>query len=91
MAEFLKMSVKLVTLVLLKIKVIWNKGYDVIIYVYDITNKIVSSDSNYITEVIIWPKFGNSSIPMREVINLNFLRIWPEKLFFWGVLFVEVQ
>ena len=85
------MSVKLVTLVLLKIKVIWNKGYDVIIYVYDITNKIVSSDSNYITEVIIWPKFGNSSIPMREVINLNFLRIWPEKLFFWGVLFVEVQ
>ena len=85
------MSVKLVTLVLLKIKVIWNKGYDVIIYVYDITNKIVSSDSNYITEVIIWPKFGNSSIPMREVINLNFLRIWPEKLFFWGVLFVEGQ
>ena len=30
-----------------------------------------------------WPKFGNSSIPMREVIiNFNFIKIWPEKPIF---------
>ena len=34
------MSAKLATLDLLKIKVFWSKGYDVIIYVYDSTHKI---------------------------------------------------
>ena len=36
------MSAKLATLGLLKIKVTWNKGYDVIIFVYDVINKILS-------------------------------------------------
>ena len=82
------MSAKLATLGLLKIKVFWNKGYDVIISVHDITNKILSHNSNYIVDAVIWTKFGNSGISMREVINLssyhnlNFIRIWPEKLFF---------
>ena len=62
------MSAKMATPRLLKIKIFWNKGYDVIIYVYDVTNKILSRDSNYIVDVVIWPKFGNSSISMREVI-----------------------
>ena len=57
---------------LLKIKVFWNKGCDIIIFVYDITNKILSPDSNYIVDVVIWPKFGNSSISMREVIITSF-------------------
>ena len=61
------MSAKMATLGLLKIKVFWNKGYDVIIYVHDVTNKILSRDSNYIVDVVMWPKFGNSSIYMREV------------------------
>ena len=33
--------------------------------VYDVTNEILSFDSNYIVDVIMRPKFGNSSIPMR--------------------------
>ena len=40
------MSAKMATLGLLKLKVFWNKGYGVIISVYDITNKILSRDSN---------------------------------------------
>ena len=68
MVTTLMMSAKMATPSLLKIKIFWNKGYDVIIYVYDVTNKILSRDSNYIVDVVIWPKFGNSSISMREVI-----------------------
>ena len=67
------MLVKLVTLDLLKIKVIWNKSYDVITSVSDVTNKILSCDSNYIVDVVMWPKFGNSSISMREVIITSIL------------------
>ena len=67
------MLVKLVTLDLLKIKVIWNKSYDVITSVSDVTNKILSCDSNYIVDVVMWPKFGNSSICIREVIITSIL------------------
>ena len=51
----------------------WNKGYDVITFVDDVTNKILSRDSNYIVDVFMWPKFGNSSISMREVITTSIL------------------
>ena len=57
----------------LKITVFWNKGYDVIIPVNDVTNKFLSRDSNYIIDVFMWPKFGNSSISMREVITTSIL------------------
>ena len=67
------MSAKMATPGLLKIKVFWNKGYDVIIYVHDVTNKILSRDSNYIVDVVMWPKFGNCSISMREVIIASIL------------------
>ena len=43
-------------------------GYDVIIYVHDPINKTVSRDSNYIVDVVMWRKFCNSSISMKEVI-----------------------
>ena len=52
---------------LLKIKVFWNKGYDVIIYVHDVTNKTLFRDSNYIGDVVMWPKFGNSSIFLEKL------------------------
>ena len=61
------MPAKLATLGLLKIKVFWNKGYDVIIFVHDVTNIILLRDSNYIVDSIMWPKFGNSKISLREV------------------------
>ena len=69
----LMMPAKMATPGLLKIKVFWNKGYDVIIYVHDVTNKILSGDSNYIVDVVMWPKFGNSNISMREVIIISIL------------------
>ena len=61
------MSAKLATLSLLKTKVFWKKGYHAINSVYDVTNKILSYDSNDIENVVMWPKFVNSSISMREV------------------------
>ena len=87
------MSAKMATPGLLKITLFWNKGYDVIIPADDVTNKILSQDSNYIVDVFMLPKFGNSSISMREVINhnLNLIRIWPEKSLSSGVVLVQVQ
>ena len=67
------MSAKMANSALLKITVFWNKGYEVIIPVNDITSKILSSDSNYIVDVFTWPKFGNSSISMKEVITTSIL------------------
>ena len=67
------MSPKMATPGLLKMKVFWNKGYDVIIYVHDMTNKILSCDSNFIVDVIMWSKFDESSISMRDVIIISIL------------------
>ena len=67
MAAILMMSAKFATLDLLKIKVYWNKGYDVMTSFHDVTNKILSRDWNYIADVVILLNFGNSSISMREV------------------------
>ena len=61
------MSVAMATPGLLKMTVFWNKGYDVIIPVDDVTNNILTPDSNHI--VFIWPKFGNCSISMKDVIT----------------------
>ena len=44
----LMMPAQLATLGVLKIKVFWNKGYDIIISAHYITSKILFSDSNYI-------------------------------------------
>ena len=49
----LMMSAKMATPGLLKITGFRNKGYDVIIYVHDVTNKILSRDSNYIVDAVI--------------------------------------
>ena len=68
MVKILIMSAKIATLGLLKIKVFWNKGYNVMVSVRDVTKKILPRVSNYIVNVVMWPKFGHSSISMREVI-----------------------
>ena len=68
MVTVLMISAKMATLGLLKIKVFWNKGYDVIISVHDVTSKILSHGSNHTVDVVMRPKFGNSSISIREVI-----------------------
>ena len=60
------------TLGLFKIKVFWNKGYDV-------SHEILSRDSNYIVNVVMWRKFGNSSISWREVIITSILKGFDPK------------
>ena len=67
------MLAKVATPGLIKITVFWNKGYDVIIFVIDVTNKILSRDLNYIVNLFMWPKFGSSSVYMREVITTSIL------------------
>ena len=68
------MAAKLVTLDLLEIKVFRNKCYDVIISTPDVTNEVLSHDSNYFVDVVMWPKFGYSSIFMKEVIITSILK-----------------
>ena len=70
---------KMATPGVLKTKVFLNKGYDVIISADDVTNKILSRDSNYIVDVFMWPKFGNCSISMREVIRTSTLSRFDQK------------
>ena len=67
------MSEKMATPGLLKVTVFWNNGYDVIVPVDDVTNKILSPDSNYNVRALMWPKFGNCIISMREVITTSIL------------------
>ena len=62
------MFAKLAAPGLLKRKIFRNKDYDFIISVHDFTNKIWSCDSNYIVDLVRWPRFGNSSVSMKEVI-----------------------
>ena len=73
MVTILMMSAKMATVGLLKVTVFWNKGYDVIISVHDVTIQVLSRDSNYIVDVVMWTKFGNSSVSMREVIVTSIL------------------
>ena len=47
------MSAKLASPGLLKIKIFHNNGYDVIIPDYDVTNKILLRESNYIVDVVV--------------------------------------
>ena len=53
MVALLMMSAKLATLGLLKIKVFWNKDYDVTNFLYDAINKILLRASNYIVDVVM--------------------------------------
>ena len=92
MVTILMMSAKMATPGLLKIKVFWSINYDVIIYVHDVTIKILLRDSNYIVDSVMWPKFGNSGISMREVIIISILNRFDQKnRFFWGMVLVQVQ
>ena len=53
MVTILTMSAKLTTRDLLKIKIFQNKGHGVIIPDYDVTNKILLCNSNYIVDVVM--------------------------------------
>ena len=80
------MSAKLATPGLLKINLFKNKGCDVVIADFDISNKILSRNSNYIVDEVMWPKFGNCNISVREVIITSILQKFDQKIFFWEVV-----
>ena len=88
MVTILMMSAKLGTPGLLKIKIFQNKGYDVIVLAYGITNQILPCDSNYFLDVVMWSKFANSSISMRKVIITWNLEEWSSIIciIFWDFL-----
>ena len=52
LVKILMVSAKMATPSLLKIKVFWKKGYDVIISIHDLFSKILSGDSTY--SVYVW-------------------------------------
>ena len=56
MATILMMLSKMATLSLLKPSYFWNKGYDFIIPIHDVIDKILSYDSNYIVDVVMWSR-----------------------------------
>ena len=68
MVTILIMSAKLTNIDPLKMKIFWNKGYDFIIFAHNVTKNILSRDWNYTVDMVMWPKFGNSSISVSEVI-----------------------
>ena len=82
MIIILMMSAEMATLSFRKIKVFWNKGYDIMTSVHDVTNKILSRDSNDIINVIMWPKFGYSINSMGEVIRTSILEGFDQKKYF---------
>ena len=86
------MSANVNTPGLLKITVLWEKGYDVIICADDVKNKTLSRGSKYIVDAFMWPKFGNCSISMREVITTSILwGYYRKNRLFWGVVLLQVQ
>ena len=74
---------KKVSVGLLKIKIFQKKGYDVIVPDCDVTNKILSRDSSYIVDVVLWPKLIKSVISIREVIITSILYGFDDKNHFF--------
>ena len=68
MATVLMMSAKMATPDLLKTKIFWKKGYDVIISDHDVISPILSRNSNYNVNAVMWPKFGNCSISVTSIL-----------------------
>ena len=54
-------------------KAIWKESYDAMIFDHDVTKKNLSHDWNYNAGAVMWPKFGNFRISMREVIITSIL------------------
>ena len=68
MITILMVSEKIAALGLIQLKIFWNKSNDLKIFVYEVTKKKFLRDSNYIVDVVMWPKLGDCSISMGEVV-----------------------
>ena len=60
------MTIVTISTMLAKLATLGNKSCDVMISAHDVTNKILPRGSNYTADVAMWPRFGNSSIYLRE-------------------------
>ena len=80
--ESLKIVLINMVTILIRSNVFWKKVYDITIYVYGATNKILSRDSKFIVDVIMWPKFFKSSIFIRELIITSILTVFDQKKHF---------
>ena len=68
MVTILMMSAKMATLGLVEIRVFWKKGYDVIVFVHDVTKKFYhviqiilymwSCDQSLVTVAYLWEKLS---------------------------------
>ena len=88
MVAILMISAELATLGFHKIKVFWNKGYEFMISVHDLANKMLSCDSNYIVQVSCDQslKFNNLGLTLAmalkfytsvaEELKLKFKKVW---------------
>ena len=57
----------------------------------DVTSENLSRESNYMVDVVMWPKFLNSNISMRKVIIISILQGFDQKKpHFLGVPLVQV-
>ena len=72
MVTILMMSAKMDTPGLPKVNIFRKKGYAIIISVHDVTNKILSRYSNSNVNMVMWPKYGNCNISVKEVITSIF-------------------
>ena len=68
MATVLMISAKMATPDLLKTKIFWKKGYDVTISDHDVISPILSRNSNYNVNAVMWPKVGNCSIFVTSIL-----------------------
>ena len=59
----------------------------VIVSISDMTKKNLSRDWNYIEDVVLWPKFDNSSNSMRKIIIILFYKDLTSKINFGEVCF----
>ena len=75
----LMMSARTDTLGLLKIILSWKNVNDVIISIYEVISKTSLYDSNYIVDMVMKPKFGNTSISMTEISKISVFKIFSEK------------
>ena len=76
MIIILILSAKMTNLSLFKIKLFWIKDDDVIISSRDVTNKILSHDSYYILDVLMWPKLSSLQFYNDLARKTTFFETW---------------
>ena len=67
---------------LLKIILSWKNVNDVIISIHEVINKTSLYDANYIVDMVVKPKFGDTSISMTEISKISVFKIFSEKNIF---------